>query len=128
MEQELIAAGPLEASVRLSVEETIKDCIGRYPMLFKSRTEVLHHLFVVLGCGYRWRDGALVEIYRERTDYRIPAEKAARIARQTAAIDDPYPWCNLCNLATLPSDALPDWVAAADEIRAALVEERILPK
>lgn len=114
------ACAPVERDVMPSVEQTIEDCIARYPMLFGSRTEVLHHLFIELGCGFRWAGGALAETYPERTEDRIPRDEAREIAKRTVQIDNPYPWSDRCNLARIPVDILPDWKAAADEIRAAI--------
>lgn len=116
----LTKQGPVDVNVGPTVEIIIEDCIARYPTLFGSRTEVLHHLFIVLGCGYRWFSGALVETFPEKQEDMIPREEAKRIAQRTEQINDPYPWYGSCNLAEMPDDALPEWKAAADEIRAAI--------
>lgn len=102
-----------------SVDWIVEDCIAKYPGLFPSRTDVLHHLFVVLGCGYEWQDGRLVDKHmwdREAREDQISRSEARRIAQLKTVIDDPYPWCDLCNLATMPDDVEPDWRVAALEI------------
>jgi hypothetical protein len=109
------------ASGSASVERTIEDMIAGYPSLFWSRTLALHHLFVVLGCGYRWKNGELVEIHSERTEDRIPRRAAKILARYRPPLErPPYPYFDRCNLATMPTDAKPAWKAAAEEARAAL--------
>lgn len=104
-----------------SVERTIEDMIARYPSLFQSRTQALHHLFVVLGCGYEWNKGELVERCSERTRDRIPRSAAKILARHRPPLErPPYPYCDMCNLATMPRNAKPAWKAAANEARASL--------
>ena len=52
-----------------SVRDTVKSAIWQYPSLFHNRTEVLHHLFCVLGNGFDWEDGELVDRWQdERPD------------------------------------------------------------
>lgn len=46
----------------MNVELTIQDCFDNYPGLFKERADVLNHLFCVIGNGYKWIDGELVDI------------------------------------------------------------------
>ena len=58
-------------------EALITDCIGQYPTLFPNRTSVLHHLFIVLGCGFEWHNGELVDTCRNLTrGYQIPRADA----------------------------------------------------
>lgn len=55
----------------MKVQDTLVDCIRRYPSLYKTGGDVLHHLFCVIGNGYRWCDGELVPIdFDERAPYR----------------------------------------------------------
>lgn len=42
-----------------SLEQHIRQSLLEYPSIFPHRTEVLHHLFFVLGNGYEWRGGKL---------------------------------------------------------------------
>ena len=52
-------------------EALITDCIGQYPTLFPNRTSVLHHLFIVLGCGFEWHNGELVDALVDKLDRRL---------------------------------------------------------
>lgn len=45
-----------------TVAHTCADLIRRCPTTYANRTQVLHHLFLVLGNGYRWVDGDLVDV------------------------------------------------------------------
>ncbi|MGW9022646.1 hypothetical protein ACWGQ5_00065 [Streptomyces sp. NPDC055722] len=42
------------------MDETVGDLIRKFPCAFANRTQALHHVLVVLGCGYRWQGGELV--------------------------------------------------------------------
>lgn len=44
-----------------TVAQTCADLIRRFPTRYANRTQVLHHLFLVPGNGYRWRGGELVD-------------------------------------------------------------------
>ena len=46
-----------------TVDETVRQCILSYPILFKTRTEVLHHILCVLGSGFVWSNGEAVRDY-----------------------------------------------------------------
>jgi len=48
-----------------SANETIRTAIICFPTLFKTRADVLHHLFCVIGNGYTWHKGELVHSYPE---------------------------------------------------------------
>ena len=106
--------------VRHSVEWTVENMIATYPSLFYSRTQALHHLFVVLGCGYRWKDGKLIDEHSEPVRDRIPRKAAQILAQNRIDLEHPYPWSDLCNLAELPDDADEDWKAAAKEAQDSL--------
>lgn len=43
-------------------EATIRRSLWNYPTLAKSRMDVIHHLMVVIGNGYEWEDGVLIEV------------------------------------------------------------------
>ena len=44
----------------MNVELTIQAMYDYYPTLFKERADCLNQLFVVLGSGYKWRNGELI--------------------------------------------------------------------
>lgn len=99
-----------------TVEKTIIRKIQCWPDLYNSRSEVLHHLFIVLGCGYEWQKGKLVNKFSHEEIVKISFEEAAEIAKIKTSIERPYPWSKLCNLALLPKDIKPDWKNASEEI------------
>lgn len=45
----------------MNVECTIQQMFDHYPTLFKERVDCLNHLFCVIGNGYEWINGELVE-------------------------------------------------------------------
>jgi len=47
--------------VPLSLEENIRWSLLMYPTIHKSRGDVLHHMYFVLGNGYEWVDGRLID-------------------------------------------------------------------
>lgn len=112
-----------EGCMKTTPDTLIEDAIAKYPDLFDSRSKVLHHIFVVLGCGYDWDNGSLVTKYESFEKDRISREEARRIAAITKPIEHPYPWCDMCNLAKMPSDVTPEWKAAATEIRQLLTTQ-----
>jgi hypothetical protein len=57
----------------MTLNEHIIKVIKLYPTLFTNRTDVLHHLFCVIGNGYDWKGGRLVAP-RHQTDRRDPEE------------------------------------------------------
>ena len=103
------------------VDRLIEDMIAAYPKLFITRTEALHHLFIVVGCGYEWKEGRLFSGTSFPPD-SIPRPAAKILAQHRARIEHPYPypWTDQCNLALMPKDAKIEWQVAAEEIRAAL--------
>lgn len=44
----------------MNLELTIQSMFDEYPALFIERADCLNQLFVVLGSGYRWKNGELV--------------------------------------------------------------------
>jgi hypothetical protein len=50
----------------MSINQQIADNIRRYPTLHSCRTSVLHHWFCVIGSGYEWANGRLIELNPER--------------------------------------------------------------
>lgn len=55
----------------MNVELTIQEMFDKYPILFKERADCLNHLFCVVGNGYEWSNGELVDNYRDLTDSYI---------------------------------------------------------
>ena len=57
----------------MKVELTIQEMFDNYPTLFKDRSDCLNHLFCVIGNGYDWINGELVE---GPEDYSAEEQKA----------------------------------------------------
>ncbi len=49
-----------------SYKNTIKESLLSYPTLYKKEEDVLEHLFFVIGNGYEWKNGQLVDIDGKR--------------------------------------------------------------
>ncbi len=61
----------------MTPNDTIRELLLEYPSLFKSRGDVLHHLFCVIGNGYEWVDGELVSRYSDdRSSFTNPTDRA----------------------------------------------------
>lgn len=54
------------------LDQHVKRSMLQYPTLYKTRTEVLVHLYLVLGNGYDWIKGELRDKYAEREDRKRP--------------------------------------------------------
>lgn len=100
------------------VDAVIEHKIAKYPSLYHSRTEALHHLFIVLGNGYEWVNGSIVDNFNMSAKKdEIPRSAAKILAHhRIKEIEHPYPWTSGCLLATMPKDAKPEWKLAAKEI------------
>jgi hypothetical protein len=92
-----------------------------YPTLFQTRLNVLGHLFVTNGCGYVWEDGALVDVRggRETRDAR-DAHLPTGPVPDDGTPENFYPMCECANLANIPDDVQPEWLALAYETAVAL--------
>lgn len=45
----------------MTVDQVVRQAILHYPTLFQNRTDVLHHLFYVIGNGHAWENGEIVD-------------------------------------------------------------------
>lgn len=60
-----------------TTENFVRTRILAYPLIYTSRTEVLHHVFCVIGNGYEWsEEGTVVS-----TDERSPWNKEEELIR-----------------------------------------------
>ena len=103
-----------------SVEWTVREMIGSYPSLFQSRTQCLHHLFVVLGNGYKWVGGKLTCVFKgEKRKLLIPKNALNILADYRPKLSmfyrHPYPLLQECKLLTIPKNVEQDWEDAAFE-------------
>lgn len=101
------------------VHKEIVRALRHYPDLFQTRMDVLHHMFIVNGSGYRWKRGELVyEFHSEDGAPILTQEEAERRATvNSLSREKPYPFSQYCAFATMPQDAKQEWKDAADEIR-----------
>ncbi len=132
----------------MTVEDTIRQSIANFPCLHNNRTEVLHHVFCVLGNGYHWVDGALELKFPLEEDHSPFWDEPAgddiltQVQRQVAQaqnaqsrvilaelddrcrlqepLPDCYPLYEYAKLLTLPEDIQSDWLEAAQEILTAI--------
>lgn len=58
------------------VETTVREGILRYPGLFSSRVDVLHHILCVIGNGYEWENGEAVAEDKTTETWTAEAERA----------------------------------------------------
>ena len=71
-----------------SVEQTVRNDLLLWPSIHVNRFSVLHHLFCVIGNGFEWKDGELVETgLKESKDVSIE-EAVKRIIDDELSIKD----------------------------------------
>lgn len=115
----------------------------RYPTLFRTRLDAIDHLWCVLGNGYHWVDGGLVQVppdrRRRRPTYREVLAESRALTREPIVLDAlrkvlrrecrlpigpvsdrarPHRFYELSawsTLRTVPRDVRPEWLAAAIE-------------
>ncbi len=132
----------------MTVETTIQRMFDRYPDLFSDRKECLNHLFCVIGNGYEWKRGQIVEcgeddeiepfiIEEEKKDYEVKHPKAEQSKENIARWNDRkalypmayefkwYPLCEFSLINEIPDDVKPDWKAAAEECKELLRKDGI---
>lgn len=122
-----------------ALEATIQRKMKDYPMLYHNRVDALHGLFMVLGNGYDWYEGELVDDFPEDVerpamgdhddhlkltrDYRLtPAQfhQVNGMALARYALPYPFSWydsiCGWTPIVEMPEDAKEDWQRGAVEI------------
>jgi hypothetical protein len=114
------------------IDFLIRTQLIEYHDIFKSRGDVLDHMFFVLGSGYGWKDGGLVEKVPElplepnwdmfpgqRERHFLSKEEARRQinARATdVTIACPYPICEGVPFFEVPDNVQLPYLKAALEI------------
>ena len=58
----------------MRAEQELQKMFDEYPDLFCTRQECLDHLFCVIGNGYDWRCGMLVDCRDDRSDAELEEE------------------------------------------------------
>jgi hypothetical protein len=62
-----------------SVNETVRESMLQFPMLFPNRSQVLYHMLCVNGSGAEWVNGEAVSLYQE--EHWTPEQELAERAR-----------------------------------------------
>lgn len=119
----------------MKFESTIQALFNEYPSLFSERNEVLNHLFCVIGNGFEWKNGELVDDSHSSRLKNIKNKdvilKGDGKALQT--IEDPlyqsftrhfetgwYPLCDYSYLFDFPDDIKDDWKDGIEETKKCL--------
>ena len=137
-----------QAPFNMTVETTIQRMFDRYPDLFSTRKECLNHLFCVIGNGYEWKRGQIVEcgeddevepfiIEEEKKDYEVKHPKAEPSKENIQKWNERkalypmcyefkwYPVCEFSLINEIPDDARPDWKEAVEECKKMLKKDGI---
>ena len=135
----------------MTLEKTIQNMFNNSPILFQERKECLNHLFCVIGNGYEWYNGELIDVnyikYKnpEDDDYEIVSIynpdiilKGENIAKQTISSDEydilknefgDFEWYGVHKgysyLIDYPSNITDDWMNGIIETRKLLLQDRI---
>ncbi len=127
-------------------EATVAAMRRRSPDIFPTRWRALDQLFCVIGNGYAWLDGAIVDVTREtflpderrrwqqkRRELKAAMERTDQIIARLAAFkpfEPPapkpafsfYPASERYSaITTVPDDVRPDWLALARETALAMI-------
>lgn len=70
----------------MNVKDTFWQCFNLYPSLFQTRADVIDHLFFVIGNGYRWHCGELIDDEPRKTLDEITEERIAREVRDISCV------------------------------------------
>ena len=82
-----------------SVEKTIKNELLLWPAINVNRLSVLHHLFCVIGNGFEWKDGELVETGLEDFKEATVEEAVKRVIAEELSIKEliGYVYLGICS-------------------------------
>jgi len=61
----------------MSLRDTVRYCLLWYPSIFKNALDVYNHLFCVIGNGYDWKDGCLVDGHDKKKKSKLDIKDAA---------------------------------------------------
>ena len=112
-------------------EAVYRAAMRNYPSIFPDRLRVVDHVWFVIGNGYAWLDGSVVNTSpdarrragRERLRTESPKELLRRAGVDVASRPDPeatrYHFCPVSQdyslVSTVPDDVRNDWLSAAWE-------------
>lgn len=108
----------------MKLEHEIQYAFDKYSLLFKQRWQVLDHLFCVIGNGYEWLNGELVEKDIDKSGYTpiLKDNKAYSIYEHSFSDIEFYPICEYSKIFTIPKDIKPDWLDGIKEVVKMLLE------
>lgn len=134
----------------MRAEDTLQFMVDFYPDIFPTRKHCLDHLFCVIGNGYEWVDGELVDAdnkYEKRYKLRKPIKKAEFENEQSwldnnrfytelyDGEEDRIPWKwrfdwyplskNYSKLYNYPEDIKDDWMSLLEECKQMLIADGI---
>lgn len=134
----------------MRAEEQLQYMADFYPELFPTRKHALNFLFCVLGNGYEWINGELVDDdskYVKRYKLRKPIERAEFTNEQSwldmnkfykelyEGEENKIPWKydfkwydltkDFANLYNYPDDIKPDWRELLEECKSLLIADGI---
>ena len=119
----------------MNLEVTLQAMYDNYPLLFADRVDCLNHLFCVIGNGYDWVNGELVDPSDEKAPPKNPLLNgmAHQYNKITLRAFQPrkkrwyfYPEGvnkKYAYLFNYPADIKEDWLAAINECRQMLLED-----
>lgn len=126
----------------MKLEETIQEMFDEYPDLFQERWQCLDHLFCVIGNGYEWVNGVLIEPYMvspktgryiKKTGKYLKfngelGEDGKAIQRNIMQNEIPSEkyWYNLCDSSYLidyPKNIKHDWLQGIEETKELLIKD-----
>lgn len=134
----------------MRVEDTLQYMADFYPDIFPTRKHCLNHLFCVIGNGYEWVNGELVNKdnkYEKRYKLKKPIKKAEfnreeqwyemqQFYRSLYALEEQkipikysfewYPFSKKFSaLFTYPEDIKDDWMALIEECKQMLIADGV---
>lgn len=134
MDRGITYAKEFDLKRTITVDETFNNCFKYWDSIFKTRLDVIDHLFFVIGNGFEWLDGALINISPEdylssKEDEKLISllEKLGLKENKTRPLQDDglpisfYPVSKYCsNICKIPDDVQPDWLNLCKEAALAL--------
>ena len=134
----------------MRAEDTLQFMLDFYPDLFPTRKHCLDHLFCVIGNGYEWENGELVNdgVFEKRYKMRKHVERAVprnenlynqmfEIHKRLKEIDEDYKipfsynfeWHRLYHkyskIFTYPEDIKDDWMNLIEETKKLLIADGV---
>jgi len=106
-----------------SVEQTVRNDLLLWPSIHVNRFSVLHHLFCVIGNGYEWKDGELVESGSKESKEVSIEDAIKKIINDELSISD-LPSYTFLEMLSDDNDNEKVWTFIKDRLQNALNDER----